>query len=450
MARREIDMLHGPMVANIIRFAMPIALATIVQQLFHSIDMAVIGMCEGQNELAAVGSNTSLVNLIVSLFTGLSSGANVVIAQLLGAGKEKMAKKAAHTSLYISVISGILVMVLGVYLSPKLLIMMDTPPEIIDLSTQYLRIYFLGMPFLMIYNFTASILRSKGETTRPFYCLVAGGIVNAILNLIFVLGFDMSVAGVAIATSISNLVSCILVLIVLYKTKGPLKLSLPDLKFDKFIAFKIIKMGLPMGIQSCLFPISNIVVQSSVNSLGAAMVAGNAAGAAIETYSWALNGGFSQAMVSFVSQNYGAKNIERCKKAIRETLITGLILSSLFNLVMYIFIDPLIGIFTTDPALADIAKFRLIAMYLSFPTGLLMDNIASALRGFGHTVSPTVVSVLGICVFRILWLKTVFIKIKTYWAILIVYPISWILVTIGVIILTVKAVKKLENKELGM
>ncbi len=443
--KKEIDMLQGPMIVNILRFALPIALATIVQQLFHSVDMAVIGMCEGQNELAAVGSNSSIVNLIINLFMGFASGSNVVIAQLIGAGKEKLANKAVHTSLFMSVISGILVMIIGVTLSPVLLKIMDTPIEIIGLATDYLRIYFLGMPFLMIYNFSAAILRSKGETTKPFYCLVIGGVVNAILNIIFVVGLDMSVSGVALATSISNLVSCILVIRVLLKTEGALKLEFKKLRFDKYVAYKIFKLGFPMSIQSCLFPLSNMVVQSSVNSLGAAVVAGNATAMAIETYSWALNGGFSQTMVSFVSQNFGAKNIKRCKKAIREILLTGIIVSGIFNIIMYLFSDPLISIFTTDPYLASIAKYRLIFVYLVFVTGFVMDNVASALRGFGYAVAPTVVSVLGVCVFRIVWLKTVFLKLSEYWAILIVYPISWIIVSFGVIILTVTVVKKYEK-----
>ena len=448
--KREINMLQGPMVKNILAFALPIALATIVQQLFHSVDMAVIGMCEGQNELAAVGSNGALVNLIVSLFMGLASGANVVIAQSLGAGNKEFAEKATHTSLCLAVISGICVMILGVFLSPVLLKMMDTPPEIIDLSTLYLKIYFLGMPFLMIYNFTAAILRSKGETTKPFYCLVIGGVINAGLNLIFVMLFKMSVAGVAAATSISNVISCVLVLLVLYKTDGPLKLDFKKLKLDKFTAVKIFKIGFPMSIQSCLFPIANIVVQSSVNALGAACIAGNAAGSALETYSWALNGGFAQATVSFVSQNYGAKNIKRCKQAIWQILITGIVVTGVFNIVMYIFADPLISIFTSDAYVASIAKFRLAYMYISFATGFIMDNVSSALRGFGYAVAPTVISVLGVCVFRIIWLKTVFIKIREYWTILFVYPVSWVIVGVGVIALTVRVIKRLEKKEVEM
>ena len=447
--KKEIDMLQGPMIGNILRFALPIALATIVQQLFHSVDMAVIGMCEGQNELAAVGSNSSLVNLIINLFMGFASGSNVIIGQLLGAGKKKLANKAVHTSLFISVISGILVMILGLTLSPFLLKIMDTPPEIIGLATQYLRIYFLGMPFLMIYNFSAAILRSKGETTKPFYCLVIGGLTNAVLNLIFVMGFDMSVSGVATATSISNAVCCILVIRVLLKEDGALKVEFKKLYFDKYVAYKIFKLGFPMSIQSCLFPISNMVVQSSVNSLGAAVVAGNVTAMTIESYSWALNGAFSQAMVSFVSQNFGAKNIKRCEKAIWQIIITGILVSGIFNIIMYLFADPLISIFTTDPFLASIAKYRIAYMYLSFATGLIMDNTASALRGFGYAVAPTVVSVLGVCVFRILWLKTAFVKLREYWAILIVYPISWIIVSIGVIILTVVVIRKYEKAQIN-
>ena len=431
---KDMDMTSGPLWNKILLFAIPLALTTLMQQLFHSVDMAVIGRFEGQNELAAVGGNNAIINFLVNMFMGFSAGSNVVIAQLLGGSKIKLAKKAVATSLAISVISGICVMILGVFFSPFLLKLISTPPEILDLATLYLRIYFIGIPFLMIYNFAAAILRSRGETTKPFFCLVAGGIVNIILNLVFVAVFKLSVAGVAIATSIANLISCILILMVLVKDKGPLSINLKEISIDKFILSKIFKIGLPMSIQSCLFPVSNMVVQSSVNALGATVIAGNAAACSVESFSFAFMGGFSQAAVSFVSQNFGAKNIKRCRKAYRECLILGAIVTTLFNLLMYIFMDTVTAFFTTEAAVAKVTSQRLVFTYIVFLTGFFMDTTTCALRGLGYSVIPTFTSIIGVCGFRILWLATVFKHFKTYTSILLVYPVSWSLVSLILII----------------
>lgn len=442
---KDMDMTNGPLWNKILLFAIPLALTTLMQQLFHSMDMAVIGRFEGQNELAAVGSNNSVINFLVNMFMGFSAGSNVVIAQLLGGGKLKTAKKAICTSLGIAVFSGLCVMVLGIILSPYLLKLISTPAEIIGLSTLYLRIYFLGIPFLMIYNFASAILRSRGETTKPFFCLVAGGVVNVILNLVLVAIFKLSVAGVAIATSIANLISCILILMVLVKDKGPLGIKLKEISIDKFILSKIFKIGLPMSIQSCLFPVSNMVVQSSVNSLGATVIAGNAAACSIESFSYSFMGGFSQATVSFVSQNFGAKNIKRCRKSYRECLLLGILVISFFNLLMYLFMDTVIGLFTTEQLVAEITKERLTFTYAVFILAFLMDTATYALRGMGYSVIPTVTSIVGVCGFRIIWLTTAFKFIKTYKSILMVYPLSWGLVAIILIICYFVILKKLSK-----
>ena len=442
---KDMDMTSGPLWNKILLFAIPLALTTLMQQLFHSMDMAVIGRFEGQNELAAVGSNNAIINFLVNMFMGFSAGSNVVIAQLLGGSKIKLAKKAICTSLGIAVISGVCVMILGVIFSPFLLKLISTPYEIINLSILYLRIYFIGIPFLMIYNFAAAILRSRGETTKPFFCLVAGGIVNIILNLVFVAVFKLSVAGVAIATSVANLISCILILMVLVKDKGPLGISLKEISIDKFILSKIFKIGLPMSIQSCLFPVSNMVVQSSVNSLGATVVAGNAAASTIESYSYSIMGGFSQATVSFVSQNFGAKNIKRCRKSYRECVLLGILVIGIFNLLMYLGMDTVVSLFTDEPLVASVTKERLSFMYIIFLTAFIMDTATYALRGMGYSVIPTITSVVGVCAFRILWLTTVFKMLKTYKSILIVYPISWCLVAIVLIICYIVIIKRLSK-----
>ena len=426
--KKDMDMLHGPMWKNILLFALPMAASSIMQQLFHSVDMAVVGRFCGPNELAAVGSNSSIINLLVNMFLGFSAGANVVIGQLIGAGKLKTAKKAVGTSLVIALVSGIIVMILGVLLSSRLLKLISSPPDVINLASTYLKIYFSGIPFLMVYNFTVSILRSRGETTKPFFCLVIGGVVNVILNLILVIVFHQGVVGVGVATVVSNIISCFLILRILTTDKSPLGIKIKEIKFDKFIFSRIFKMGFPMTIQSCLFPLSNMLIQSSVNSLGTLYVAGNAAACSIEAFNYSLEGAFAMATMSFVSQNYGAKNLGRCKKAVREFISIGLLVICFFACVMYFMMPVLLSMFTTDHRVVAIATTRLTVLYISLPLALLMDGMTYSIRGLGYSIIPTIVSVVGVCGFRILWIYTVFKSVGTYFSILLVYPISWIIV----------------------
>lgn len=446
-SKKDMDMVNGPLWNKILIFALPIALTALMQQLFHSADMAVVGKFTGKNELAAVGSNGPIINLLVNIFMGFSAGSNVVIAQLLGAGKIKTANKAIHTSLFISVVSGIIVMILGITLSPSMLKLVSSPPEVIGLATLYLRIYFLGIPFTMIYNFAAAILRSRGETTKPFFCLLVAGILNIVLNIIFVVFLDLSVAGVAIATAISNIVSCAMVITILVKDKSELSVNLSEIRPDKFIVSKIFKIGLPMAIQSSLFPVSNLLVQSSINSLGTNVIAASAAASSIESYSYALVTGFDQAAVTFVSQNFGAKNIKRCKKSLAICLSFNLILVTVFNLIMYIFSDGIINMFTSDVTVAAITKERLYFMYLFFSTSVFMNAFTNTLRGLGYSFVPTLVSVAGICGFRVVWLLTVFKMFPTLYTILAVYPISWSIVSVVIIIIYFIIIRKFNKQK---
>lgn len=444
--KKEMDMLHGPMWKNILAFAIPLALTSIMQQLFHSVDTAVVGKFCGPNELAAVGSNGSIINLLVNMFMGFSAGANVVIAQFIGAKKNEEAKKAVGTSLSIAIVSGFIVMLMGIFISPHLLKLISSPPEVIGLATIYLRIYFLGIPFLMIYNFSAAILRSRGETTKQFYCLLAGGITNVILNLILVIVFKIGVSGVAIATAISNIISCLLILTVLIKDTSSLKISAKEIRPDKLILKKIVKIGLPMSIQSCLFPLSNMIIQSSVNSLGALVVAGNAAAASIETFNYSIETSFAQATVSFVSQNYGAGNLKRCRQVLKISAALGIVITSVFSLLMYIFIPQVLGLYTTDKSVYEYALLRITIMYTTFSGWMLINQLTSALRGLGYSAVPTIVSVAGVCGFRILWVYTVFKAFKSYMSVLIVYPASWAIVFTALIICYIVILKKETNK----
>lgn len=449
--KKDMDMTNGPMWKNILLFAIPLALTTLVQQLFHSVDMAVVGRFCGDSELAAVGSNNSIINLLVNMFVGFSAGSNVVIGQLLGGNKIKTAKKAMYTSLVIAVVSGTLVMLLGIFISPILLKLISSPPDVIGLATIYLRIYFLGIPFLMIYNFSAAILRSRGETKKPFFCLATGGIVNTTLNLILVLVFDMGVSGVAIATTISNFISCVLILKILTSDKGPLGIKLKEIRIDKFILSRIIKIGLPMTIQSCLFPLSNMVVQSAVNSLGTSFIAANAAACSIEAFNYSVEGSFANACIAFVSQNYGARKLHRCKKAVRECTILGLLVVCAFSVLMCIFLPYILALFTKDATVVEIASKRLIFMYLSLPIAVIMDQMTYAIRGLGYSTIPTIVAIAGVCGFRILWISTVFNSLKSFMSILAVYPISWAIVFIILFpcyrIILKKVAKKLGDQQ---
>ena len=447
---KDVDMTNGTLFNKMVVFAIPLALAALLQQLFVSVDMAVVGKFVGKAELAAVGGNNVIIHLLVNLFMGLSVGSNVVISRFIGAGNINSAKRSVSTSLILALICGIIIMILGVLFSRQMLVLISSPEDVIDFATVYLRIYFLGAPFIMLYNFASAILRSRGDTVGPFICLLTGGISNVFLNLLFVLVFHMSVSGVAIATSVSNMISAVMILGMLAKNGGELSISFKDLAIDGKIVSKIIGIGLPVGIQSCLFPISNMLVQSSINSLGTIMVAGNAVASTIETYSWNIAGGFDQANITFVSQNYGAKKIDRCRKAVRISLISNMVLILTFSLIVYLLLDVVLGMFTTDPLVVEVAKERLIFMYVVFWIAIVLNIFTTALRGLGYSVVPTIISVMGICVFRVFWVLTVFKISPSLISVLTVYPISWGMVAVALIIMYIIVMRKLkkENKQL--
>ncbi len=443
--KKDVDMTNGTLWNKMIVFAIPIALAALMQQLFVSVDMAVVGKFVGSAELAAVGGNNVIIHLLVNLFMGLSVGSNVVISRFIGAGNTGAAKKGVSTSLSLALISGIIIMILGVLLSRQMLIWISSPEDVIDLAAVYLRLYFLGAPFIMLYNFASAILRSRGDTIRPFICLLTGGISNVFLNLLFVLVFHMSVSGVAIATVISNLISATMILYMLSKNGDELSVNLKSMTIDKNIMGKIIGIGLPVGIQSCLFPISNMLVQSSINSLGTIMVAGNAIASTIETYSWNIAGGFDQANITFVSQNYGAGKIDRCRKTVKISLLSNMVLILTFNLIVYLLLDVIIGMFTTDPLVVAVANERLIYMYIVFWIAIVLNVFTAALRGLGYSVVPTIISVMGICVFRIFWVLTVFKMYPSLLSVLSVYPISWGMVAVALMVMYFVVIRKLKK-----
>ena len=442
MKQNKNNMLTGSLWKGILLFAIPLAFTSLLQQLFHSVDMMVVGSYCGPNELAAVGSNGAVVNLFINIFLGLSIGSNVVIGHLLGEGKTGDAKKAMHTCVALSIICGALVSILGIIFSRKLLELISSPPEVIDLATLYLRIYFSGMFFQMIYNFSAAIARSIGKTTIPFICLTIGGVLNIFLNLLFVIVFRMSVAGVGIATTISNAVSCVLILLYLFKNKSKYKLNIKEVKIHKDIFKNVLKQGVPMSINAALYPISNMMVQSGINSLGAVVVAGNAAAAAVETYATTFTDSFCQADLNFVSLNKGAKNYKRCIQASLISLFYYFIFLNAINLTMYSMRYFILGCFSSDPDVIFYGIERMKFMYAFYSIVCVQSVATNTLRGLGHPVPATVTSIICTFGIRIIWIYTVFKAYPTYKTILASYPIAWGMVFIILTIYTIFIFKK--------
>ena len=422
----QIDMIHGPLAGKLLVFAIPLMLSSILQLLFNAADVIVVGRWSGKEALAAVGSNTSLINLMVNLFVGFSVGTNVVVARDLGAGREEDVRDSVHTSIALSLVSGVVLMGLGLLLSRQMLELMGSPEDVIGLAAVYLRIYFCGMPGNMLYNFGAAILRAQGDTKRPLYFLTAAGIINVILNLVFVIVFHMDVAGVALATIISQYVSAILVLLTLMRDKGPLRVDLRALRLDMKVVRRILQVGLPAGFQGMVFSISNVVIQSSINSFGSTVVAGSAASSNIEGFVYAGMNAFYQTALTFTSQNYGACECKRVDRIMGLCLpYSGLIGLVLGNLA-YLFGYPLGSIYAPgqEEVIAQAVDRLSICCTTYFLCGL-MDTQVGVLRGIGYSVVPMIVSLVGSCALRLLWVATIFQLNRTPEMLYLSYPVSW-------------------------
>ena len=422
----QIDMVHGPLAGKLLVFAIPLMLSSILQLLFNAADVIVVGRWSGSQSLAAVGSNTSLINLMVNLFVGFSVGTNVVVARDLGAGREEDVRDSVHTSIALSLVSGVVLMGLGLLLSRQMLELMGSPEDVIGLAAVYLRIYFCGMPGNMLYNFGAAILRAQGDTKRPLYFLTAAGIINVILNLVFVILFHMDVAGVALATIISQYVSAILVLLTLMRDKGPLRVDLRALRLDMKVVRRILQVGLPAGFQGMVFSISNVVIQSSINSFGSTVVAGSAASSNIEGFVYAGMNAFYQTALTFTSQNYGACECKRVDRIMGLCLLySGLIGLVLGNLA-YLFGYPLGSIYAPgqEEVIAQAVDRLSICCTTYFLCGL-MDTQVGVLRGIGYSVVPMIVSLVGSCALRLLWVATIFQLNRTPEMLYLSYPVSW-------------------------
>lgn len=450
--KNEIDMCNGPLFGKVLIFSLPLMLSGILQLLYNAADVAVVGRFAGSQSLAAVGSTGSLINLMTNLFIGLSVGASVVVARNLGAHNFRKAHDAVHTAIAISLVAGTVTLAIGVSLSKVFLSLMDTPDDVIDLATLYMRIYFVGMPGLMVYNFGASILRAMGDTVRPLWFLTISGLVNVLLNLMFVCVFHMDVAGVALATIISQYISAILVVICLLKLDNCCHLSIKEIAFHKTEVTEMLKVGLPAGVQSSLFSVSNVLIQSSINSFGSTVMAGNAAASNIEGFTYIAMNSVYQASLTFTSQNVGAKKPERISRVAVVCLFivtaVGLVLGSL----SCFFGEALLKIYSTDAAIIPYGMVRL--RYICLPYFLcgVMEVFVGLLRGMNCSTIPMIVSVFGSCVFRVLWVYTAFRAYPTQETLYIAYIISWALCSaihfICYLIIKKRLTKKLNAEKL--
>ena len=442
------DMVHGPLAGKILLFALPLMFSSILQLLFNAADVVVVGRYAGEAALAAVGSTSSLINLLVTLFVGFSVGTNVVVARDLGAGRPEQVRAGVHTAVAIALISGVLLTVLGLAAARPLLVWTASTPDVIDQATRNLRIYFCGMPVNMLYNFGAAILRAQGDTRRPLYFLAIAGVTNVALNLLFVIVFQMSVAGVALATIISQAVSAFLVLGCLMRDQGPLHLDMKKLCIDKRIMIQIMRVGLPAGFQGIVFSLSNVVIQSSINSFGStAIIAGSAASANIEGFVYVAMNAFYQTDLTFTSQNYGAGECGRVDRSLILCQAYVVAAGLLLGVLAAVFGHPLAAIYA--PGKEEVISHAILRLkYICIPYFLcgVMDVMVGVLRGLGHSIVPMIVSMVGACGVRLLWVATIFQTYHTPQMLYLSYPVSW-LITGGVHVAFFLAVRKHAYRE---
>lgn len=420
-------MLNGPIWNKLPQFALPVAATAILGQLFNAADIAVVGNFTGAEKtvaVAAVGANSAVIGLIINLFIGIALGCNVVIAHAIGRGDRDAVQRAVHTSVVVAVIGGIIVGLLGQLIAAPLLGMLNVPDEVFPLALLYLRIYLVGLPVILLYNFEAAIFRSVGETRVPLVALTISGILNVVLNLFFVAVLNMSVSGVAIATVISNVVSSVILFVKLRRTELDIHLDLKKLRIDLPILRRILAIGLPAGVQSSLFSVSNIVIQSAINSLGTVVMAASSAAFNIEILTFDILDAFSQACTTFVGQNYGAGKIDRCKKTLKLCMLEGLAALVAAIAILLFFGKPLLSIFNNDPEVVETGYIRLMYVMFSHIFNLLYNVMSGYLRGFSISLAPAILTMLGVCGVRIAWIHYVFPLSPTFKTIMIAYPVS--------------------------
>ncbi len=448
------DMLSGKLWNKILLFALPVAATAILEQLFNASDVAIVGNFTGELKtvaMAAVGANGPIINLIINFFVGFALGANVVISKCIGEGNEDGVRRAVHTSVVLSVIFGVVIAAIGEIVAPYLLQSLNVPEDVLPYSTKYLRIYLLGMPVILLYNFEAAIFRSIGQTKLPLIALAVSGVINVLLNLFFVIVLKMDVDGVAIATVVSNALSSIILFIVLLKTNKPIKVRIKELRIYKDSFKGIIRIGFPSGLQGAVFSLSNIVIQSAINSLGATVMAASSAAYNLEIIAYFVINSFSQACTTFTGQNYGARQFDRCKKILGICLLEDLIATAISVGLILLAGKPLLAIFNGDPEVISLGYTRLVVIFSAYIFSMLYEIAASYLRGYGISLVPAILTIIGVCGIRIVWIYTVFKVYNTFTSIMIVYPVSLGTTAIFLLValLIYRPSKKLKEKSLA-
>lgn len=444
-SKKVVNMLEGPLLGPIFLFAMPLFITSVLQLAFNAVDIIVVGKFTGHHALAAVGATGPVINLLVTMFMGISIGASVIMGQNVGARDFKNAQDTLHTAIGISILGGIIVLFAGYFTAMPLLKLMQTPPEVIELAGEYLKIYYIGMPGFMVYNFGAALLRAIGDSKRPMYFLTISGVFNVICNLIFVVIFKMGVAGVAIATSISQYIAAALIVASLLKADGYMKLFIDKIRISKDKALGMMRIGLPAGFQGALFSISNILIQSGINSFGSVVMAGNTAAGNLEGFVYMGMNSIYQTSLSFTSQNMGAKQYDRVKK-IFWTCVGVVIGVGLFlGVGAWLFGDKLLRLYTSEPEVIKYGVERLGVVSATYFLCGIMDTMVGGLRGMGYSITPMVVSLTAVCILRMIWIATIFQSIHTPVILYLSYPVSWIFATIGHYINYLYAMKKLKK-----
>lgn len=440
--RKRIDMVNGSLGDKILEFAVPLAFTGILQQVFNAADVAVVGRFVGKNAMAAVGSNAPIVGLMVNLFVGISLGANVVIARFTGQGNEKGVRKSVNTAVLVAVISGVLLTIIGWLVSRPLLELMSVPKQVMPMALAYLRMYLLGMPVILLYNFESAIFRSQGDTTTPLICLLAAGILNVILNLFFVIVVNMTADGVALATVISNVVSSSLMFVILCRSKSNIKIEIKELGINKHILSQMLKIGVPAGLQGMVFSFSNICIQSAVNSLGADIMAASSAAFNIEIFAYYIINAFGQASTTFIGQNSGAGKPDRCKRTLRLGLMQAFAVTVVISSLGILMAEPLLRVFNDDATVLHYGKIRLMFILIPEVLNVIIELFSGTMRGFGYSLGPALISLLGICGTRLIWVFLVFDHHSTFAMLMTCYPISWAVTAVALIILYLIKKKK--------
>ncbi len=446
---KEMDMLNGGLAGKLIFFAIPLAFSSILQQLFNSADVAVVGRFAGDRALAAVGSCVALVGIFVNLIVGLSVGPNAALANLIGQKKREKISGMLHTILTFGTVLGIVLMLIGLLSARVILEVSGTPESVIGEALIYIRIYFISIPFMTVYNFSAAILRSYGDTRRPMYYLIVSGVVNVILNLVLVINFQLGVVGVAVATVISNVLSTILVLVCLYRREDEFQFRFHRMRIEKNDLEKLLVIGIPAGIQGAIFSVSNVFIQSGINSFGEDAIAGSSLALNFEYFTYDIAAAFAQAAVTFTSQNYGAGNLKRCKKIFWLCMLFGMGFTELLSGIFMVWDEFFVSIYTISDAVAVYGLIRMHHVCSLEGLTATYEVESAALRGMGKSLEPSIITILGTVGFRLLWMVTIFKLVPTYEMLMNVYVASWLVTGGAIFVVYYFYMKKVERKMAG-